>query len=340
MFGSKAYCDELKIIGAKSEYRHFFDKDNGIIKSSRDLDVFLDHYRVNGPESGYIYTGRGPSSADMHLGHMVPFMVARELQKILGVRVVIQLTDDEKFLYRAEHSLETYQDYALKNRTYILKCGFDPELTTVYINTLDIAQFYPTILKIQSKLTYSEVSATFGLESRDNIGKVGFPAYEMALCDPRSLFPPEQAVKMRCLVVCAWDQDPFFRLVRDCVKSLKFHKPSILHLNYLPALSGSEKMSSTGDISSYSIWLSDTNNQIKNKIKRYAFSGGGKTLEDQRTNGANTDIDVSCIYLKFFMTDRNKYHNLIKIYKEGTIDSKLVKDTTSETISELISKFY
>jgi tryptophanyl-tRNA synthetase len=337
--GVKEYDDELVKHTSVGDYKHFFHRDSGVIKSSRDLYKFLDHYTKYGPDKCYIYTGRGPSSADMHLGHMIPFMVTRELQRALNVRVVIQLTDDEKFLFRGEHSLNTYQEFAKHNKVLIQKCGLDPQLTDIYIDTEDIARFYPTMLKLQSKINFSQVRAVFGLKESDSIGKIGFPALEMAPCDPRCLFPADQAQHMRCLVVCAWDQDSFFRLVRDHAKTLKFSKPSLLHLNYLPALNGKEKMSTTGPVSNYSIWLSDTPDQVKNKIKRSAFSGGGLSAAEQEKFGANIDVDVSCKYLKFFLKDRAMLRDIVEKYRNGKIDTKDVKDLTITVVNEIIDPY-
>jgi len=247
--------------------------------------------------------------------------------------VVIQLTDDEKFLFRGEFTLEQYGEFAHHNKRLILKAGLDPDLTDIYIDTEDIARFYPTVLRIQNRITFSQVHAVFGLESSDSIGKIAFPALEMAPCDPRCLYA--DAKNMRCLVVCAWDQDPFFRLIRDHAKTLKFHKPSLLHLNYLPALDGQEKMSTTGSVSNYSIWLSDTASQIRNKIKRYAFSGGRATQELQRQHGANIEVDVCCIYLRFFMQDRALYKQLMESYQSGQTGTKDVKDMTAVVINDM-----
>jgi len=43
----------------------------GIVFSHRDLEVILDRYETGKPF--FLYTGRGPSSDSMHLGHMIPF---------------------------------------------------------------------------------------------------------------------------------------------------------------------------------------------------------------------------------------------------------------------------
>ena len=43
----------------------------GIVFSHRDLDVILNRYENGQPI--YLFTGRGPSSDSLHLGHSIPF---------------------------------------------------------------------------------------------------------------------------------------------------------------------------------------------------------------------------------------------------------------------------
>jgi len=43
----------------------------GLVFSHRDLETILDLHEKKKPF--FLYTGRGPSSDSMHLGHMVPF---------------------------------------------------------------------------------------------------------------------------------------------------------------------------------------------------------------------------------------------------------------------------
>lgn len=42
---------------------------------SRDLDYVLDMYEKGKPF--YLYTGRGPSSEAMHMGHLIPFIFTK-----------------------------------------------------------------------------------------------------------------------------------------------------------------------------------------------------------------------------------------------------------------------
>merc|ERR1712232_1234544 len=68
----------------------------GLFFSHRSLNKVLD--AAERGEPFYLYTGRGPSSEALHLGHMVPFTFTKWLQDAFDVPLVIQLTDDEKFL--------------------------------------------------------------------------------------------------------------------------------------------------------------------------------------------------------------------------------------------------
>jgi tryptophanyl-tRNA synthetase len=59
----------------------------------------------------------------------------------------------------------------------------------------------------------------------------------------------------------------------------------------------------SASIDTSAIFMKDTPNQIKNKINKYAFSGGQETAEEQREKGGNPDVDVAYQYLQFFMED-------------------------------------
>lgn len=66
----------------------------GIFFSHRDFLRIMDLAEQDKPF--YLYTGRGPSSGSMHLGHLLPFMMTQWMQKAFDVPLVIQMTDDEK----------------------------------------------------------------------------------------------------------------------------------------------------------------------------------------------------------------------------------------------------
>jgi tryptophanyl-tRNA synthetase len=76
----------------------------GFFFSHRDLTQMLDLHEAG--KKFYLYTGRGPSSEALHMGHLIPFHFTKWLQDAFDCPLVIQLTDDEKFLFKQELKLE------------------------------------------------------------------------------------------------------------------------------------------------------------------------------------------------------------------------------------------
>lgn len=107
-------------------------------------------------------------------------------------------------------------------------------------------------------------------------------------------------------------------MTRDVAPRLGQPKPALIHSVFFPALQGAKSKMSASDPNS-SIFLTDTPKQIKDKINKYAFSGGGQTIEEHRKNGANCDVDVSYQYMKFFM-DNDERLEKIRQVKEDFID--------------------
>ena len=139
-FGSKAISKELlarfeKVTGEKPH--HWLRR--GLFYSHRDLNFILD--TVEKGEKFYLYTGRGPSSGSLHMGHMIPFLFTAYLQRVFDVPLVIQLTDDEKFLWK-NISLEDCVHFGRENTKDIIACGVDPKKTFIFNDVSYIGQMY------------------------------------------------------------------------------------------------------------------------------------------------------------------------------------------------------
>ncbi len=135
---------------------HHFLRRN-IFFSHRDLNTILDLY-----EKGikfYLYTGRGPSSEALHLGHCIPFFFTKWLQDVFQCPLVIQLTDDEKFLFKQDLKLDECHRLAFENAKDIIAVGFDMKKTFIFSDLDYIQHMYPTILQIQKLTTYVVVIA-------------------------------------------------------------------------------------------------------------------------------------------------------------------------------------
>ena len=61
----------------------------GLFFSHRDLNLILDSYEKG--ENIFLYTGRGPTSDALHLGHLIPFMFIKWLQDVFDCYLVILL---------------------------------------------------------------------------------------------------------------------------------------------------------------------------------------------------------------------------------------------------------
>jgi tryptophanyl-tRNA synthetase len=144
----------------------------GLVFSHQDLNKILDCVENGVPI--YIYTGRGPSSDSMHLGHMVPFLFTRYLQKALNCIVVIQMSDDEKFLFKNGSKavdLEAYHKLSYKNARDIIACGFELDKTLIFSNLeFNSDYLYFNNVLIMKSTTMNQIKGTYGLgETTDPI---------------------------------------------------------------------------------------------------------------------------------------------------------------------------
>lgn len=102
------------------------------------------------------------------------------------------------------------------------------------------------------------------------------------------------------------------------------HKPALIESSFFPALQGeSGKMSAS--VASSAIFVSDSPKDIKDKINKYAFSGGGATAEEQRAKGANLAVDVPYKYLRFLMEDDAELARIGEEYAAGRMLTGEVK---------------
>lgn len=140
---------------------------------------------------------------------------------------------------------------------------------------------------------------------------------------------------MPCLIPCAIDQDPYFRLTREIAPKLGYRKPALLHSKFFPSLAGAqEKMSASKDSSA--IYLTDTPKQIQDKVKKHAFSGGKDSAEEQRKFGADLTVDVSIAYLEFFMEDDAELARIKEAYGSGKMLTDELKNILIPVLIDVV----
>ncbi|OEL24871.1 Tryptophan--tRNA ligase, cytoplasmic [Dichanthelium oligosanthes] len=308
----------------------------GLFFAHRDLNDILDLYEKG--EKFYLYTGRGPSSEALHLGHLVPFMFTKYLQEAFKVPLVIQLTDDEKFLWK-NLTIEETKRLARENAKDIIACGFDVERTFIFSDFSFVGgTFYENMLRVAKCVTLNKAVGIFGFSPEDHIGKYSFPPVQAVPSFPSS-FPHLFAGndQLRCLIPCAIDQDPYFRMTRDVAPRIGYQKPSLIESRFFPALQGENTKMSASDANS-AIYVTDSAKEIKTKVNKYAFSGGQDSIELHRKLGANIDVDVPIKYLNFFLEDDDELEHIKKEYKEGRMLTGEVKQRLISVLSEMVAR--
>ncbi|MDE1848796.1 MAG: tryptophan--tRNA ligase [Nanoarchaeota archaeon] len=296
----------------------------------RDADKWLSDAKKKKRVS--ILTGRGPSEK-MHLGHLVPFLIAKSLQEKFGCDVYIPISDDEKFFVKEGLSYEKSIEYSKDNILDLIALGFRPGKTFIFEDFV-YTDIYRYAAQIAKKTTYSTARAIFGLKPENNVGWTFYPAMQAA----HILFPQFHKGKHMTLVPIGIDQDPYMRLVRDVAENFGFEKPAAIHAKFIPSLYGEAKMSSS-DSGLNVIFLDDDKKTVETKIKKYAFSGGKKSIEEHRRLGGDPDIDISFQYLKiFFEPDDEKLQKIYDDYKSGILLTSELKEILIKRINDFLGE--
>lgn len=320
-FGTMPITDELlKKIETLAGSSHIFLR-RGLFFSHRDLDLILKDHESG--KSFFLYTGRSPGG-EMHIAHMIPFLLCKWLQMAFGVNLYIQIPDEEKFLFKSNIDYEGLQEKVDDDILNIAALDFETDRTFLFRNTEYIRYMYPSALKVAKKTTFSTARAVFGFDNDANIGMIFYPAMQIV---------PTFFEKKRCLIPCGIDQDNYWRIQHDIAESLGYYKTAAIHSKFLPPLTGMEgKMSSS--ISETAIYLSDNEKIVKKKIMKYAFSGGQVSIEEHRRLGGNPDIDVAYQWLSIlFEEDDEKLKQICDDYKGGKLLTGEIKQILADKIN-------
>ncbi|MEE8168062.1 MAG: tryptophan--tRNA ligase [Candidatus Hydrothermarchaeales archaeon] len=298
-----------------------------IFYSHRSLDWLLKEYEKG--NEFVLYTGRGPSG-DTHLGHLMPWIFTKYLQDKFGAKLLFQLTDDEKFLFKEDFTFDDAKKYAYENALDIIALGFDQKKTEIFLDTEYIKKLYNLAVRVAKRVTFSTAKAVFGFNNSTNIGLIFFTCMQSA---PAFIESEKQGKDVPCLIPCAIDQDPHFRVTRDVAPYLGYPKPALIHCKFFPSLTGTEKMSAS--LPESSIYTTDPPETAREKISN-AFTGGQATTKEQKEKGGNPDICPVYQYLFYIFEDDDA--KIKKQYLECKSGSLLCGEH-KEYLAEKVTKF-
>lgn len=304
----------------------------GVFFAHRDLNWLLDEYEKG--NKFFLYTGRAPSGG-IHLGHLLPWILCKWLQDKFGVEMWFQFPDEEKFLFKKNLSLEDVEKYLAENMLDIIALGFNSKKTHFLIDTKHASLMYKHACRVAKKITFSTVKASFGFTESTNIGSIFYTSMQAV---PAFLPSVLKKKNIPCLIPLGIDQDTHFRISRDVIPKLGYYKPAIMHNVFLPPLSGIQGKMSASE-KSMAIYTTDSSKEVEKKIKRYAFSGGRKSIEEHRKKGGDPDVDVSFQYLRMlFEPDDEKLREIYEDYKSGRMLTSELKEILIKKINVFLKK--
>jgi len=175
---------------------------SGYIFLHKDLNVILDAFEKG--EEIYLYTGRGPSSESLHLGHMVPFMFTKYLQDAFDAVVVIQMTDDEKYYFKDNLTLDEANRLAKENAKDIVACGFNPAKTWIFSNLETVGgSLYRNIVLVMRQTSGNMIHGIYGLDLNNSVGQLSWPCFQVAPAYSSSFTNVFKGDNVHCLVPMA-----------------------------------------------------------------------------------------------------------------------------------------
>lgn len=311
---------------------HYFLR-RGIFFSHRDLGWILDEYEKG--NKFFLYTGRAPSGP-VHMGHLIPWIFTKWLQEKFDVELWFQFPDEEKFLFKEELSLDDTKRFTMDNMLDVIALGFDSRKTHFLVDTIHANLMFKEACKVAKKITFSTAKAVFGFTNETNIGSIFYTAMQAV---PAFLPSVLKGRNIPCLIPYAIDQDAHFRVARDVLPKLGFYKPAAIHCIFLPGLGGimeQGKMSSSEGQTA--IFTTDSPDVVREKIVKFAFSGGQDTIAEHRKKGGNPDIDVSYQWLTFFEEDDKKLEQIRKDYKSGKMLTGELKNILIEKLNAFLKE--
>jgi tryptophanyl-tRNA synthetase len=272
-------------------------------------------------------TGLMPTGK-FHIGHMT---LAQQMifYQEMGAKTYIAVADIEAYNARGQ-DLEESRKIALEEYiTNYIALGLKPGNCEIYFqssrskDSKKSNEYYKLQNILARHATFNEFKAVYGEISPGKMISALLQAADM-------LHPQLKTFEghVPVIVPVGIDQDPHIRLARDLcgrIKSYNFIELSSTYHKFMPGLSGG-KMSSS-DPNSF-IALTDSPEIVKNKILKYAFSGGRDTIEEHRKKGGVPEIDVSFQYLTYFLNDDKKLKQIHDDYKSGkllTVELKKIK---------------
>ena len=301
----------------------------GLVKGHKDFQKVFDC--INRKKKFAILTGLMPSG-NFHFGHMSVINQVIYYQK-LGAKIYLLVADLEAQLIRHIKPEETKKTAIEEYLLNYISLGLSNKNLTFYFQTKGPKKIeeYMNLSKLASgKTTFNEVRSIYG--------DINPQKLISALTQTADILYPQLEGIKTVLTPIGFDQLPHANFTRDIASRMKFSTPAFTFHKLIPGLHGINSKMSSSNKDSY-ISFQDTGKDVEMKIKKYAFSGGRKTLKEHREKGGIPEKDVSFQYLKFlFEPDDKKLEDIERKYRSGELLTIELKEILIEKINAFLKE--
>ena len=338
---------ELRITGLNEAYprqrRQFlrwFDPPHpymatGQIVGSRDADLFLQAL-TGGQRCKVIATM--PLEGPMHLGHgalvnLLAYFQSLGAEVVLGFRVPAQIANGTR--------------REMRERLLTMAAGgLDLNRVDAYLQPARPA-IVATAFTLGGAIPLSLLNSAFGLRLRDSATDTFRPLLRLA--DILHTQQPEYGGPCRTLVIDGIGGDVYVRMARNVAERFGFVKPSALYLRMLRSLvsytdprTGSAVEVMTNAVPRGRIAYADAADPaaVRRRIGR-AYTGGRRTLAEQRQLGGNPDprvCAVSGLHAFFATPEPAGYAELQRQCRAGALPCGQCKAQAADRVIEYLER--
>ena len=315
---------ELRVTGLNEAYpeqrRQFvnwFDAphpymETGQLVGSRDADLFLQALT-----DGQRCKVMAAMSTDgpMHLGNGALVNLLRYFQA-LGAEIVIGFRDESDDRNRARKMM-------LERLLTMAAAGLDLHKTDAYLQP-DRSAIVETAFALGQAIPLSVLNSALGLRLNSSVTDTFRPLLRLA--DILHQQQAEYGGPGRTLVVDGIGGDVYVRMARNVAEGFGFVKPSALYLRMVRSLTtyedpgtGSAVEVMTNAVPQGRVAYDDGPEEIRRRIGR-AYTGGRRTLAEQRAQGGNPDprvCAVASLHAFYATPDADGYANLQRRCRSG-----------------------
>jgi tryptophanyl-tRNA synthetase len=305
---------------------HYFSR--GIIFGHKDFQKIVEAVLEKKPFA--MMTGLMPSGK-FHFGHKIVADTIIFLQK-LGAECYVAVADIEATLTRnvsREQAREIAIDQYLVN---YIALGLDSKKTKFYFQSNGSVEYNNLSKYVSKRTTLNELKSIYGDLTPEKMMCVFTQIADILHPQLKENGGPKPVV-----VPVGLDQLPHINITRDVATKMKseygFIPPAAIFNKLLPGLQGGKMSSSKPE--SY-IALTESPEEAKMKIMKYAFSGGRDTIKEHREKGGNPDVDVSYQYLTYFEEDDKKLEKIYNDYKSGALLTGELKQILIDKLTKFL----